>query len=979
MQYKRPLCVLLALALLVCALPPAAAEDDETETTAAEDALLDAPEDVSIETGAEAERFTLGNTSEMMLLGGGRMVQTDEGLYFLAEADGGIYLTDGETTRCIESAPCRCLNYIDGTLFFAKCGEGDRFSLWRILPGGEREQLLAETDGPLGQFYATSSGVLYWLAGETVWRMPIGGEPTVLRTVAGIVSFVPTFRGLVYACGEALHYDVYVAGVPIIENADSYCVMEIDGDDVLVFSEDGEDYQISLAALYAGDGSLSAFSGYGEVSLQSLMPEDAAEAVAEAREYVSVEPGSESVRTANVIPTQTRAVTQGTVNIALRAYQMTDIKWKAVKDVAGWNSRMTYTAGSTYVGLPYGQPVGDHYVPWDADYSEFFRVVADPDSDFYTRRSDYADGLTYAVDCSSFVSWAWQTKSRLNTSGLAAEDVATVVSNSSYASAQIGDILNNVSTHVVLITNVRYDSSGAVSAIEIAHADVALSKDCCCYREWFGSGYSFSLADFQSRFFSQGYKLYRNPKRDSVTFTAEPNIPVSHDAAVTATSSSTPNLHYGVDVSQWQYTIDWKTASKYIEFAIIRSQSGVTVLDNQWSANVTGCIKNKIPYGVYVYAKALTAAEAVQEARLCLSQLGGRKPDLPIFYDVEDDNLSLPNDKLYEVVSAFCSTIEAAGLRAGVYCSTNFWNTKLSDSRYGKWCRWVAQWADQCTYKAGLNLWQYSCTGTNPGIYNNSGNPVDVDLNVWIGDVGDYSHRFTMQQTAPSCTKSGKNIYTSTDGEIKWIQKLSALGHTYENGVCTRCSLPTPSIATVLNYQDVSASAWYYSAVRYVVQRGLFSGMSATEFAPNRTMTRGMLVTVLWRLAGCPKVIAYNPFADVPAGKYYTMPVVWAYHKGLVNGITAKSFRPEQEITREQMAAILYRYAGASMSYVSVLSHYSDAGEVSSYAKLPMAWAVSRGLIQGMDNNTLNPKGNATRAQVATILQRYDGGTTFLY
>ena len=137
-----------------------------------------------------------------------------------------------------------------------------------------------------------------------------------------------------------------------------------------------------------------------------------------------------------------------------------------------------------------------------------------------------------------------------------------------------------------------------------------------------------------------------------------------------------------------------------------------------------------------------------------------------------------------------------------------------------------------------------------------------------------------------------------------------------------------------------------------------------------------MIVTVLYRMAGSPRAPAQSPFADVPANAWYAAPVAWAAWYGVVTGYDGRTFGPDDSITREQMAAILYRYAsfrGFDVSAAASLSGFSDAGTVSGYARAPLSWAVSAGLIQGMGNGKLAPRGKATRAQAAAILQRFDG------
>ena len=175
-------------------------------------------------------------------------------------------------------------------------------------------------------------------------------------------------------------------------------------------------------------------------------------------------------------------------------------------------------------------------------------------------------------------------------------------------------------------------------------------------------------------------------------------------------------------------------------------------------------------------------------------------------------------------------------------------------------------------------------------------------------------------------------------------------------------------------FTDVSANDWFADAVNFAVRRGLFKGVSETEFAPNAEMTRAMLVTVLHRLDGTPDVSAATAFADVPVDSWYTEAVAWARSIGVVEGYSETTFGPNDSITREQMATILYRYArykGYDVSKRADLSAYADAASVSSWALEAMSWANATGLIRGRTETTLNPAATATRAEVATILMRF--------
>lgn len=179
-----------------------------------------------------------------------------------------------------------------------------------------------------------------------------------------------------------------------------------------------------------------------------------------------------------------------------------------------------------------------------------------------------------------------------------------------------------------------------------------------------------------------------------------------------------------------------------------------------------------------------------------------------------------------------------------------------------------------------------------------------------------------------------------------------------------------------LPYQDVQQGDWYYSAVSFAYYNGLMNGVADTLFDPNGTMTRAMLVTVLWRLDG-GSADGTAPYTDVPEGTWYTDGVIWATENGIVNGVGNGKFDPNGTVTREQIATILYRYAayrGVDVSDRASLDLFTDAGAVSDYARAPMQWAVQTKLISGrLDHKQLYlaPQSGGTRAEVATILMRF--------
>ena len=177
-----------------------------------------------------------------------------------------------------------------------------------------------------------------------------------------------------------------------------------------------------------------------------------------------------------------------------------------------------------------------------------------------------------------------------------------------------------------------------------------------------------------------------------------------------------------------------------------------------------------------------------------------------------------------------------------------------------------------------------------------------------------------------------------------------------------------------LPFTDVAEGDWFHDAVRYVYDNGLMDGVGDGQFAPNATTNRAMVVTILYRLAGEPDVSGDLGFTDVAPGLWYTDAVTWAAQKGIVNGISETEFSPAGDLTREQLATVLYRYAesmGYDVSASADLSGFPDAGDIQSYAKEALSWAVAEGLLQGFEDDSLQPGGTATRAQIATILMRF--------
>ena len=250
-----------------------------------------------------------------------------------------------------------------------------------------------------------------------------------------------------------------------------------------------------------------------------------------------------------------------------------------------------------------------------------------------------------------------------------------------------------------------------------------------------------------------------------------------------------------------------------------------------------------------------------------------------------------------------------------------------------------------------------------------------------------------------TCTEDGSVTVVCDDcGAELSVEKLPAKGHTEEvrnakEATCTEdgytgdtyCSVcgellekgeVIPAHCASAAYTDLDTDSWYHPYTDYVIDNGLMGGVGNAQFDPDGVMTRAMLVTVLYRMAGSPAVDGKTSFTDVPADAYYADAVAWAKEQGIALGVTATTFAPEKAVTREEAATFLYRYVTATSGKPEAgdgdLSVFRDADKVQEYAKEAMTWAVGESLFGGFPNGTLQPAVGLTRAQMAKLLTLLD-------
>lgn len=328
----------------------------------------------------------------------------------------------------------------------------------------------------------------------------------------------------------------------------------------------------------------------------------------------------------------------------------------------------------------------------------------------------------------------------------------------------------------------------------------------------------------------------------------------------------------------------------------------------------------------------------------------------------------------------FADTILPDGISAKL--SDNYSSSKIARQLVlGKsyYNTYTNQFTDVECQKIGIDAWDTSSKNSSIG----SGSTITGFYDVTIATAEGGSASANLTNTASGSTviitvtpdagytATGVTV-TDASGNAVTVTKNS--DGTYSFTMPASAVTVTPAFAkadaTQMAFNDVAAGSWYYDAVKYAVDNNIMAGTSATTFAPNAKLTRSMLAQILYNHAGKPAAAA-STMSDVASGSWYASAVGWAAQKGIVTGYSDGTFKPGDSITREQLALMLYRYAG-SPAVTGALDNYSDASSVSAYAQDAMKWATANGIITGNGSaTTLDPKGNASRAQVAVMLMRY--------
>ena len=388
-------------------------------------------------------------------------------------------------------------------------------------------------------------------------------------------------------------------------------------------------------------------------------------------------------------------------------------------------------------------------------------------------------------------------------------------------------------------------------------------------------------------------------------------------------------IAHGIDVSRWQGEIDFAAVkASGVDFVIIRIGYS-SAIDINFEKNYAAARAAGLDIGAYFYSYAENTEEAVKDARDAAAWLKGKRLEYPLYYDIEDEvQAPLSKRELTDLAVAFMDEGARLGWYTGLYSNENWFTNYYEQGAFDGYPLWLAKWPKSGkpdnTPDAPYGLWQYSSKGRVPGI------STDVDLDVAFFDYPSY------------------------------IKKRALNGYK------------GPDYDPDLPFDDVKMSAWYYESVKEVYERGIFNGLSESKFGPDGSVTRGMFATIIGRMWGIDTAQYTDPgFVDVSPKAYYAPYIEWARESGIVDGIGMGHFCPDDFITREQMCAMIYRFAEfAGIALEGEETTFKDEKDISSWAKEGVHALAAAGIVRGMGGGIFSPKSGARRSECAAITVR---------
>lgn len=977
---------------------PQEPESREDELLPDEEASEGEPsEETAVEETAAAPRAWVepGN-STVEITGGGRFLLTDDALYY---SEGGVWLERDARTSYITSDDAASLNLSDGYIYYT-VASGD---VRRVPASGGTPETVYAFGAAIKQLYVMGQE-LRFLSGGSVYSYDMEtDELYTLESPEGVMALIPTPLGNVFLTGEVFDYTVW-AGTDRLCAGVRQCYR--DGS-WLVLVQNGETLQASVEGAFEGAFSAEPYSLHSDelsgnglsdeeqlaneaAYLQSETYEEMQEALAPQLDGAYTATNSRIASTAYA----SSSLTTNQKNIVLRGRQMAEVKWTPlywryswggddssyVRNNSSWGSRVTATdgtytlgyfaAGKTYQGVPYSQAVNTGYIGWSISIDSFVQAVNNSSSRFYSGYSYWSRTAPYyGSDCSGFVSWAWDLSQRCTCTTLL--HYSTYIGRS-LSSLQIGDCINNPNSHVVLVTNIGYDSNGSIVSVEITEQTPCKMR-VTCYGELLpGKTYEHtgSLSYLSSYYFNGGYSIYRRSSSRSVSFTESSAVNLQESGYAAAPSISVAVNEAG---DAKIVTLTHSSSSAVIRYTT--DGSAPTASSTIYTGPITVTSETKLraiavlgaPYtGSYELTYTVSVAKA--EAPFIVL-LEGELQDQYVSSGSTVTAVNKAGDRIYYTTDGSVPTRQSAVMpENGIEVTQDITLRAVAVSD-------TALNSDPATIEVKVGTFHTvtaSVTGAADGGYIAPGGAVGVLHGTdYTFKIEPFEH-FVIQDVTVDGTSVGA-VKSYTFHSVTGAHTISA------------------SFTVSLPFTDVS-NQWFAENVAFAYSHDLFAGTTTTQFSPNAYMTRGMFITVLGRFAGYgqwdeleewsgvlgitngtainireqtntsdtsvilgrtggagqfvrvldtvsvgldkakwykiqfgsvtgfvranmndstakPLLFVYEgSFADLPNGEYYTGYAQWANIYGLMSGISSTSFAPNQYIRRQDICLMFYDY-----------------------------------------------------------------------
>lgn len=978
--------IILALALMICLLPT-----------------------LSL---AASEPWSAGNT-DLNILNGGVMLSDGGDFYF---SDGGIFLSRGEDIFPLSADLGGNLNLYGGYIYYTVGAD-----IRRVPASGGRSETIHTAAADIKQMYVIEGEYLYLTEGAVYEAS--GGAARRLTAPEGVLGLIPTQFGNLYLTREVLSYTLFAENERILTGVQSAYTDE----GFLAVQIDNQNYMASLETLFSGFDSrtgLLDFNIHGSEPMARLLSVDEERFVSEYNENDALQCDLEAILLSAgmkpmteetepielepelvIIPT----VSQGQINIVKRSRQLTGVKWTPLEDRYQWGYRGMFEAGTTYTGLPYGQPVNTNgYVGFGISLSGFAEATLDNTTKFYSGYSTYNKiAPYYSTDCSGFASYCWQTDKRRTTYSL--PEVCEKISEQSIYALQIGDILNHTTSHVVLVTDVLYDAQGAVCYVEISEQTPVITKI-----TRYGEGEKRSLASLQAYYLEGGYAIYRNPHRDYVTYT--PNAYVSVDGETEGLKEPAPKVR--VTGFPGGRRLELYSEDKY--------------------ANIYYTLDGSMPTtGSALYAgEDISTTDSIRVRAIAYS--GGYADNAVLSYTMYVPFADTPRAEVTgttegELISSGSRIALVSSEGTTIYYTTDGSEPTANSHKYSS----PITVTDDISIRAMAQGDGYRQSET-ASINYKLGHVYTIEASAGSGGTVSPSGKTEVfESRSLSLTIAPKAGYAITDVTVDGVSQGAVSSYTFSDvreshsiAAYFTMNLSTP-------FTDVNESDWYYEAVGFAYAKGLFNGTSATTFSPQVTMTRGMFVTVLGRFAGmeltdgatvglvtgsdvnirsgpstdddiegvvknrltavevtgqrgewygvkCGDISGFirgdlisvygGEYSDLAAGQYYSPYVQWAYLSGVAKGAASGVFDADTGVSRQDMSLMLNNYVniyGIELPIVESKTPFYDDAQIGDYAKAAVYALQQANVVNGTGDGMFTPYGTATRAEVAQIFENY--------